>query len=240
MSVSIAIGEAGCHLANELQAVAIVVDALRASATMATLLHFGAREIWVVAEVEEAWRLKETMPDALLVGERQSVKVAGFDFSNSPTEILQASELVQGRRVIFTSTTGARRLLACRQAAAILVGTTVNATAVAKVAKERAERQQRPIVLVASGVWGKGDEWATEDVAAAWVIAERMNLPIVQAPNRPEGELAKVFAESRHGKELLALSLNADVEWCAQVDVVTVVPQVVALEGAMALVKAAS
>jgi phosphosulfolactate phosphohydrolase-like enzyme len=39
---------------------------------------------------------------------------------------------------------------------------------------------------------------------------------------------------------LLALSLNADVEWCAQVDVVTVVPQVVALEGAMALVKAAS
>jgi phosphosulfolactate phosphohydrolase-like enzyme len=94
--------------------------------------------------------------------------------------------------------------------------------------------------LIASGVWGEGDEWATEDVAAAWVIAERMNLPIVQAPNRPEGELAKVFAESRHGKELLALSLNADVEWCAQVDVVTVVPQVVALEGAMALVKAAS
>jgi 2-phosphosulfolactate phosphatase len=156
MSVSIAVGEAGCHLANELQAVAIVVDALRASATMAALLHFGIREIWVVAEVEEAWRLKETMPDALLVGERQSVKVAGFDFSNSPTEILRASEVVQGRRVIFTSTTGARRLLACRQAAAILVGTTVNATAVAKVAKERAERQQRPIVLVASGVWGQG------------------------------------------------------------------------------------
>jgi phosphosulfolactate phosphohydrolase-like enzyme len=36
------------------------------------------------------------------------------------------------------------------------------------------------------------------------------------------------------------LGLDADVRWCAQVDVVTVMPQVVALEGAMALVKAAS
>lgn len=239
MSVYIAVGEAGCQLANELQGVAVVVDALRASATMATLLHCGAREIWVVAEVDEAWRLKETMPDALLVGERQSVKVAGFDFSNSPTEILRASKLVQGRRVIFTSTTGARRLLSCRQAVAILVGTTINATAVAKVAKECAERQQRPIVLVASGVWGKGDEWATEDVAAAWEIAERMNLPVVQAPKRPKGELAKVFAESRHGKELLALGLDADVHWCAQVDVTTTVPQVMRFDGMAALVKAA-
>lgn len=221
----IAVGEAGCRLANERKAVAIVVDALRASATLAVLFEKGIAEAWVVAEVEEAWCLKQKMPEALLVGERGSVKIAGFDFSNSPTEILQAGDLT-GRKVIFTSTTGAKRLLACRCASAVLVGTTVNATAVAQVAKMLALKHSLPIVIVACGVYGYGKEWASEDIAAAWVIAEWLDLPIEEALPKPSEETVMAFMNSLHGQELVALGLGDDVRWCAQRDVIKAVPSV--------------
>ncbi len=227
MQVFIGFGEQGCQLANELRAVTVIVDALRASASLAALLERGVQEVWVVAEVSEAWQLKETMPDALLVGERNSVKVPGFDLSNSPTEIFQSNALHE-RRAVFTSTTGAKRILACRQATAVLVGSCVNAGMVAKAAKALAQEHQRPIVIAAAGVYGKGVEWAEEDIAAAWVIADHIGFPVVNAPKRPSGELQRVFERSLHGQELLALGLGEDVRWCAQVNVVTTVPQVVA------------
>ncbi|MER3500546.1 MAG: hypothetical protein C4295_03550 [Candidatus Fervidibacterota bacterium] len=243
MPVHIAIGDKGCQRANELRAVAIIVDALRASATLSALMALGVEEVWVVAEVAEAWRLKREMPDALLVGERKSVKVPGFDFSNSPTEIWQAGDLT-GRRAIFTSTTGARRILACRQAQAVLIGTTVNATAVAQAARRLAQRFNAPIVIVASGVYGEGDEWAQEDVAAAWVIAERLSLTVTEAPQlfppEPQNfcDLKTVFAHTLHGRELLQLGLDDDVVWCAQVDIVSVVPQVVSFRPPAAVLRA--
>lgn len=238
VKVYIGVGERGCELANELKAVAIIVDALRASATLATLFERGVHEVWVVSEVEQAWELKSQMPDTLLIGERNSLKVEGFDFSNSPTEILQAQGL-EGRRAIFTSTTGAKRILACENATAILVGTTINASAVAKSAKTLAEQNRCPIVIVASGVYGRGEEWASEDIAAAWTIVERISGQIVQAPlqlSRPSSpvtrpslsDLERVFAESLHSQELIALGLQADVNWCAQVDKVSSVPKATA------------
>lgn len=237
--VYIVVGEQGCRLANESQAIAIIVDALRASATLASLFERGVSEVWVVAEVEHAWQLKREMPDALLVGERNSVKVDGFDFSNSPTEICRAENLL-GRRAIFTSTTGARRILACQGASAILVGSTVNATAVAKVARELAVARNCPVVIVASGVYGHGEEWALEDVAAAWTIAEKIGFTIAEAPARPQGRLDDIFTSSLHGQELLALGLDADIQWCAQVDTVSAVPKVEGFSQFAAILRAHS
>lgn len=222
--VHIAVGGVGCELANELNAIAVIVDALRASSTIALLFERGIAEAWVVAEVDDAWELKRKMPDALMVGERGSIKIAGFDFSNSPTEILQVENLA-GRRVIFTSTTGARRLLSCQKTKAMLVGAAVNATAVAKAAKALAHRLCCDIVLVASGVHGRGDEWAAEDIAASWTIADLIGLPLSETVPRPKGDLQTVFESSLHGRELLELGLHEDVYWSAQVDTVTTVPK---------------
>ncbi len=48
-------GEAGCRFAADRSAVAVVVDALRASATAAMLLDAGATELLVVRTVSEAF-----------------------------------------------------------------------------------------------------------------------------------------------------------------------------------------
>ncbi len=123
-------GEEGCRWAREHKAVAVVVDALRASATITVLLQQGASEVLVVKEVGEAYAYRDTHPDTLLVGERGGLKVDGFDFGNSPAEIRRAD--VQGRPVAFTSTTGAQRLVDCLGASGIVVGTPLNASALAR------------------------------------------------------------------------------------------------------------
>jgi phosphosulfolactate phosphohydrolase-like enzyme len=117
---------------------------------------------------------------------------------------------------------------------------------VAKSAKTLAERNRHPIVIVASGVYGRGEEWASEDIAAAWTIAERISGQIVQAPSPPfrpssnaprlsPSALERVFTESLHGQELIALGLQADVNWCAQVDKVSSVPKVTAFRNFAAI-----
>ena len=139
----------GCRWARDAKAVAVVVDALRASATITLLLHRGASEVIVVREVAEAHAYRDAHPGSLLVGERGGLKVDGFDLGNSPTEIQRAD--VRGKAVAFTSTTGAQRMVACLGASAILVGTTINATAVARQATALARAAHVPIVIIPAG-----------------------------------------------------------------------------------------
>lgn len=234
--IHLLVGEKGCCHVNALKGIAVIVDALRASSTLAALFDRGVEEVWVVTEPERAWSLKERFPDACLIGERGSLKISGFDFSNSPTEILRAKEIP--KRVVFTSTTGAQRILACRDAKAVLVGAAVNATGVARVASLLMERYQCDLILIAAGVIGKGEEWALEDIAAAWAIADRLGYPRGQTVSEVRGNLREVFEGSPHGQELLRLGLRSDVHWCAQEDAVMAVPYVVRWDLKAALLQA--
>ena len=68
-------------------ATCVVFDVLRATSTMLTALAHGARRIYPVSTVAEAWNLKRMkLPDALLGGERNGVRIEGFDLGNSPCE----------------------------------------------------------------------------------------------------------------------------------------------------------
>ncbi len=63
-------GEDGCTFARDRHCVAVVVDALRASATAAALLSHGAKRVLVVRDVEDAFDAQGAWPEALLYGER--------------------------------------------------------------------------------------------------------------------------------------------------------------------------
>ena len=76
---------ATCHAAAGL---AVAIDVLRAFTTAAYLFDAGVREIFLVSGVDEAFKLREAMPDCLISGEVNGIKVPGFDLGNSPTEIL--------------------------------------------------------------------------------------------------------------------------------------------------------
>jgi 2-phosphosulfolactate phosphatase len=230
-------GEEGCGWAREQKAVAVVVDALRASATITCLLEQGAAEVLVVKEVDEAYAYREAYPDTLLVGERGGVKVEGFDFGNSPTEIRRTD--VQGQRVVFTSTTGAQRLVDCLGASAIIVGTTINASAVARQVSTTAMAENVPIVIIPAGLATDPSVVADEDWLGATVLAAHLGLPIHQASDQSfqryqqlmqSAGLLQGFLQSSHGQKLMGLGFVDDIHLCAQVDLVSdIVPTVTAV-----------
>jgi 2-phosphosulfolactate phosphatase len=220
-------GEEGCRWAREQRAVAIVVDALRASATITMLLHRGAADVVVVKEVADAHGYRRAHPDVLLVGERDGLKVDGFDFGNSPVEIQRTD--VQGRQVAFTSTTGAQRMVDCLGASTVLVGTTINATAVARQAAALARAAAVPIVIIPAGLATDPDVVVEEDWLGAAVLAAHMDVRLNGASERPFQHFQRLirspgllegFMHGAHGRKLVRLGFTEDIRLCAQVDLI--------------------
>lgn len=227
-------GEAGCAFSVERRCVAIVVDALRASATAAMLLEHGATELLVARTVEDALALKEQFPNALLFGERNALPPPGFDYGNSPREARHG----RGRLCIFTTTTGAGRMAACWGAARVLMGSPVNARAAARLAEAEAAAAGCDIVVIPAGLTGDPSYDAQEDWAGAAAITMEAGEPVMgegagtcrrwQALVRTEG-LERLFAAAPHAANLVRAGLAGDIAFCAQRNVTAAVPAALAL-----------
>lgn len=96
--------------AAEASGLAVVIDVFRACTVACHALGRGAARILPVDSVEEALALKAAHPDAVLAGERQCLKPAGFDCGNSPSE-LDAFDLA-GRTLIHATSAGTRGIVA--------------------------------------------------------------------------------------------------------------------------------
>ncbi|NUM54577.1 MAG: 2-phosphosulfolactate phosphatase [Candidatus Hydrogenedentes bacterium] len=215
---------------------AIVVDALRASATVAYMLDAGATEILAVRDVEEAYSLKRANPHALLAGERGGLPPQGFDLGNSPRDVAR----VRGKRVIFTTTTGAGRLVEVWGAPALFMGSTVNASAVAKAAIAH----ERDVVVIPAGLMNDPAFNAQEDWTGAAAIAftaEHMcgELGLGEGGHRYTywhdrilcDGIPALFANAPHSQNLRNVGLADDIHFCAQVDTVGAVPMAVGFDG---------
>jgi 2-phosphosulfolactate phosphatase len=156
-------GERGARAAARAGSAVVVVDAFRASTTIAVLVQKVAKVV-PVASIEEA---RSYAGADLRAGERGSAKVAGFDFGNSPTEIL-ASDVPAGSTVVLSTTNGTRVVEVAREAPAILTGAFVNASA---LADELAAGGYGSLVVVGCGWEGRR---ASEDEAAAGAILDRL------------------------------------------------------------------
>ncbi|MFO7974635.1 MAG: 2-phosphosulfolactate phosphatase [Candidatus Hydrogenedentota bacterium] len=220
-------GARGCAFARENAFTAIVVDALRASATAALLLDAGATEILAVREVADAYAARDDFKDALLYGERGGLPPEGFDYGNSPRVVQPA----RGRPVIFTTTTGAGRLVDAWGAHAAYMGATVNATAVARAAANH----QKDVVLIPAGLMDDPGFDAREDWVAVVVIAMRSGCAIGEGRDafqrwreRIEMEgIEGLFQNAPHAEKLRRAGLAADIPFCAQVDITRAVPKAI-------------
>jgi 2-phosphosulfolactate phosphatase len=160
-----AVGECGARAAARGGATVVIVDAFRASTTIAVLVSKGARVI-PVASVEEAAAYEGV---DYRVGERGSAKVRGFDFGNSPSEI-EAAELAPSATVVLSTTNGTRTIKAARGASEILVGAFVNAHLVADRLATGAYGEER-VAVIGCGWEGRR---ASEDESTAGAILRRL------------------------------------------------------------------
>ncbi|MBA3473197.1 MAG: 2-phosphosulfolactate phosphatase [Rubrobacter sp.] len=215
-------GERGAWEAAREGAAVVVVDAFRASTTIAVLVRKGARVIPVVS-IEEAAAYARA---DYRIGERGSAKVPGFDFGNSPVEI-EAADLPPGATVVLSTTNGTRIIEATRGAAEILAGAFVNAHAVADELATGAYGER--IAVVGCGWEGRR---ASEDESAAGAVLYRLRERGVGLDERarrvvdlylarPEESLRRNTAARR----LARLGYERDLDFCLAENTVPVVPR---------------
>src|ERR671930_593667 len=109
----------------------IVVDVLRATSTIAQALASGYRRVLCCAEIEEARLLRREIPNSLVGGERNAVRIEGFDVGASPREFLDG----RAETLILSTTNGTRAILeTARRCDNVCLGSLLNVAAVAEAA----------------------------------------------------------------------------------------------------------
>ena len=149
--------------AKQARGLTVIIDVLRAFSLECYLYDMGAALIRPVGSVEDAFRLRETHPGSLMIGERGGRKIDGADFGNTPSGI--RPEDVAGKTIFHTTSAGTQGVINARDATEILTGSLVNARAVAEYILRK---QPEEVSLVAMG--NNGTRRAEEDVLCAEYI----------------------------------------------------------------------
>ena len=194
--------------------VAVVVDVMRATSTIAQALASGYKRVYCCREVEDARALREKLGEGLLGGERNAVQIQGFDLGASPREVLEP----RVETLIYSTTNGTRAVLAaaaaCRE---VLLGSLLNLNAVADAVRD-------DCVIVCAGFQG---QFALDDAYCAGRIVELVGGEVTDAA-KAAAVLASSFPTAWDG--IMARTygppgLEEDIKFCAQANVVDVVPR---------------
>ena len=209
--------------------VAIVIDVLRATTTIAYALAQGYQRVLACGEVDQARALAERVNGgAVLAGERKCVKPEGFDLGNSPREFEAGT--CAGRLLVLSTTNGTQAVLAARGSRRVLAGCLLNAEATARALAAGGARE---VLLLCSGSRG---QVAADDVAAAGCLAGHLTLLAAAQPSDAarvaialfdawKHDLAGLLHRSVSGRRLHGIGLQRDVEDCARVDAVPLVAE---------------
>jgi 2-phosphosulfolactate phosphatase len=204
----------------------VVADILRATTTITFAVANGATAIAPVLTPEDAFRLATDQPNTLIGGERGGMKVDGFDLGNSPREYTEA--VVSNRQIVLTTTNGTRTLQACRAAERVLVGSFLNLRATVN----RLAQVEGELVFACSGREGG---FCTEDTAFAGAcVAALGGTQVTDAAETAKilyqthhNDLFGMLRNCYHGRSLASIGLGEDLEFCAQMNLVDVVPHLV-------------
>lgn len=117
------------HLYDVRDCIVVVIDVLRATSTIATALHNGAKEVIPVDSVERCIQLGKEL-ECITAGERDGQVAPGLQYGNSSFEYPR--EFVGGKTLVLTTTNGTKLLhmALAKGATEIVTGAFLNLSAV--------------------------------------------------------------------------------------------------------------
>ncbi len=207
----------------------VVVDVLRASASIITALKNGARDVVPVADMAEAGKIASNLDQAsyLLGGERGGERIEGYHLGNSPLEYTE--EEVKGRTIIFNTTNGTSAIARARAARHLLVGSFLNAGRVVDFLKQT----DGDVTIICAG---RRNRVSLEDTLCAGLMLYRLwegkepeevsdtaYMAFTQYRNDKD-DLKAAIRHCNHAQWLLSHGYDADVEYCLQIDALPYLP----------------
>lgn len=213
--------------------VCLVIDVIRASTTIVSLLDNGCRRVYTVAEEEKARQLGAEK-QMLTSGEWQGIKLSGFDMDNSPAEARKFP--VKNRDVALCTSNGTRVIDKAKNCVQLFIASLLNAKACARAGLLAAQDASCGMTIVCAGQYGK---FVLDDAYCAGYMlqeleieAEKLGIELKESDAcraakalviaYPDARIA--FMESASGKVLLGTGGKEDFEVCLETNSSQAVP----------------
>ena len=207
----------------------VVIDVLRATTVIATAVKNGAREVIPVGTIEFAVKISGNAFGGytLLGGERNTKKIDGFNLGNSPFEYTE--ETVSGKSIILFTTNGSKAIVKAKFSENLFMCCLNNLKSIAG----HLLNIDKDVVILCSGSHGM---FCIEDTVCAGILASeiRKRKPDVEFTDAVkasivlsehyEHDLINLLTECEHGKLLTANGYERDIEYCARLNNLDVIP----------------
>ena len=198
--------------------IVVIIDVLRATSTIATALHNGAKAIVPVDSVAECIRLGKQI-EAITAGERDGKVAEGLQHGNSPFEYPES--FIKGKTLVLTTTNGTKLLHMAldRGANEIITGSFPNLDAVCKHLIK-----MNKSVLLACAAWK--DKINIEDTLFAGAVIDSVKAhfsihcdssqiaeTLYNSAKNDLYEFMKVH-DASHYHRLINFGLEKDIRYC--------------------------
>jgi len=223
-----ALSPALLHLYDLNNAVVVIIDVLRATSTIATALHNGAKCVIPVDSVAKCIELGRQI-DGITAGERDGMIAEGLEHGNSPFEYPR--EFINNRTLVLTTTNGTKLLHMAldRGAGQIVTGSFPNLGSIC----DYLISQNQPVVL---GCAAWKDRINIEDLLFAGAVIHQVkehfsincdSSKIAETLYADAKEDLYEFMKARdasHYHRLMGFGLEKDIRYCLTANVANVLP----------------
>lgn len=201
--------------------IVVVIDVLRATSTINTLLFLGADHVKPVGSLEECKVLKDD--DYIIMAERMGKKVEGFDYGNSPTKFKE--ENIKGRKVAIATSNGSKAIIKSEGSKRTILCSFLNIESVINLIK----KYESDVLLLCSGWLGKTN--LEDTLCAGGIVAGLDNFEIesdtalmAKALHDNTDDILETMKLSSHAKRLSGYDNKVDIEFCSRVNTQPIVP----------------
>jgi 2-phosphosulfolactate phosphatase len=216
------------HLFDASNSVVVIIDVLRATSTIATALHNGARSVIPVDSVSRCMEIGRQM-QAVTAGERDGKIADGLEYGNSPFEYPR--EFIEGKTLVLTTTNGTRLLHMALEKGAkeIITGSFANLSAVCDHLLEIKQN-----VILGCAAWK--DKINIEDTLFAGAVISRVrehfdincdSSHIAESMYEKAKKDLFLFlkkSDGSHYHRLMNYGLEKDIRYCLTPDEANVLP----------------
>lgn len=215
------------HLYDLSNSIVVIIDVFRATSTIASALHNGARCVIPVDSVPRAIEISKSI-DGIAAGERDGIIAEGLQHGNSPLEY--SREFIENKILVLTTTNGTRLLQMAldNNADTIISGSFPNLSAVC----DFLAAEKKNVVL---GCAGWKDRFNLEDTLFAGAIVHRVKKNFII---HCDSSLMAEAMYAKHKNNLIEFAphlthyhrlverfgLIEDIKFCLTEDVANVLP----------------
>lgn len=211
--------------------VCAVIDTIRATSTIATIIGCGGNSIVVAGNKAEAFKLKKVFSDFILCGEEGGLAPKGFDFNNSPLDISKINS--EGKNFILMTTNGTQSIFKVKDCKEVYAISLLNLNYTVDCMIESATENSSDLLFLCSGIKGaiSYDDAFNAGLCIKYLLTKPLKFEytdsakLVLSAALSEFDTACALEKSNSAKLLRSVSTGDDISFLSHLNKYKVAPR---------------